>query len=292
MFIDIHVHVRKYPTLKRWNGEPGYANPEQLLARYEPIGVESAVLLPGGSPECSRSPQSIGEVIEISQQYPGRFIPFCNVDPRSLTNSADAPLDDLLFFYKEQGCKGVGEVTANMPFLHPMVQNLFRCTEKVGFPLTFHIAAQIGGIYGLYDDPGLPQLERSLNTFPNLKFFGHSQTFWAEMGVLETPADRYSYPRYPIKKEGVLPKLFRRYPNLYGDLSAGSGCNALARDPEYAAQFLDEFQDRLFFGTDICAPNTPTPLVDFLLKMREEKKISEEIFQKVARENAIRVLEL
>ena len=56
--------------------------------------------------------------------------------------------------------------------------------ERIGFPLTFHIAAQMGGMYGLYDEPGLPQLEQSLATFPKLNFLGHSQTFWAEMGPI------------------------------------------------------------------------------------------------------------
>ena len=50
---------------------------------------------------------------------------------------------------------------------------------------------------------------------------------------------------------------------------------------------------RLMFGTDICNIETAsTPLVDFMLKLRNEKKISEEVFQKVARENIIRILEL
>jgi len=84
----------------------------------------------------------------------------------------------------------------------------------------------------------------------------------------------------------------RRFPNLYGDLSAGSGCNALARDPDYAVHFLNEFQDRLLFGTDICAPDTPTPLVDFLLDMRRTGRIGETVFKKVARENARRLLGL
>ena len=84
----------------------------------------------------------------------------------------------------------------------------------------------------------------------------------------------------------------RRYENLMGDLSAGSGHNALARDPEYAAGFLEEFQDRLLFGTDICAPDAPTPLVDFLTGLRDSGKITQTVFDKVARENAIRLLDL
>ncbi|MCM8758718.1 MAG: amidohydrolase family protein, partial [Candidatus Omnitrophica bacterium] len=255
MFIDIHVHVRKNPIVFG-DGKQRYASPEQLLKRYEELGIEKAVILPGGAPESQTQKQSEEEVLEICRQYPDRFIPFCNVDPRSISNSPDAPLDELLCYYKQQGCRGIGEITANLFFSHPMVQNLFKHAEKLGLPVTFHIGPQVGGCYGLYDEPGLPQLERTLQKYPGLYFLGHSQPFWAEISQLETPADRYGYPRYPVKKEGVVPKLFRRYKNLLGDLSAYSGFNAISRDPVYGIDFLNEFQDRLFFGTDICAPDT------------------------------------
>ncbi|MDD5676534.1 MAG: amidohydrolase family protein [Kiritimatiellae bacterium] len=292
-FIDIHGHTRIHagpPHLKR--GPQAYTTPEQLIERYDKLDIECAVMLPGVNPECAYMPQSNEEILEVSRKYPGRFVPFCNIDPRAMTNSIGAPLDQLLGYYRDQGYKGVGEVCANLPVLHPMVQNLFKHVESVGLPLTFHLAARIGGLYGLYDDPGLPQLEFSLRRFPKLQFLGHSQTFWAEIGRLETPGDRYGYPAYPVQEEGVVPKLMRRYPNLLGDLSAGSGCNALKRDLNYAVQFLNEFQDRLFFGTDISYPATPTPLVDFLLRLRDEKKITESVFRKVARENAVRLLGL
>ncbi len=85
----------------------------------------------------------------------------------------------------------------------------------------------------------------------------------------------------------------RKYPNLYGDISAGSGCNALTRDPEYAVKFMTEFQDRLLFGLDICEAPKDTPgLVTFLLEMKDSGKISLEIFNKIARGNAIGLLKL
>ncbi len=291
MFIDIHVHVRRVPGPPR-NGKPAYATPDQLIARYDALGIEKGILLPELNPECSYGPQSNEDIIEIARAYPNRFVPFCNIDPRSMTNSCDAPLTDLLRYYKEQGCKGIGEICANLPFQDPLVQNLFKHVQEIGFPLTFHISPELGRNYGLYDEPGLPQFTRCLEKFPHLKFLAHSQSFWAEMAPLEKPSDRWGYPSYPVRKEGVVPRLFRRYPNLLGDLSAGSGCNALKRDPEYAAQFMNEFQDRLFFGTDICAPDSDTPLVDFMLELRHTGKLSEEVFRKIASENAIRLLNL
>ena len=81
-------------------------------------------------------------------------------------------------YYKEPGCKGVGEVCANLPSLDPLMQNLFRLAEENEMPLTFHISPTIGENYGLFDNPGLPQLEECLKRFPNLKFSGHSQAFY------------------------------------------------------------------------------------------------------------------
>ena len=291
MFIDIHAHVRRVPGPLR-NGKPAYATPEQLIARYDDLEIERGVLLPEVNPECAYVPMSNEDVLEICERFPGRFIPFCNVDPRAMKNSSDAPLDEILCYYRDRGCRGIGEVCANLPFLHPMALNLFKHAEQVEMPLTFHISPEIGRNYGLYDEPGLPQLERCLAMFPHLRFLGHSQAFWAEIAALETPADRWGYPRYPVKSEGVVPKLLRRYPNLYGDLSAGSGYNALNRDPGYAAKFLKEFQDRLLFGTDICAPDTDTPLAGFLINLRDLRKIGKTVFDKIARENAVRLLAL
>ncbi len=83
----------------------------------------------------------------------------------------------------------------------------------------------------------------------------------------------------------------REHPNLHGDLSAGSGHNALARDLDYAARFLEEFQDRLYFGTDICAPDTPLRSWISAEHARRGPDIRA-VFGKIARENAVRLLGL
>ena len=291
MFIDIHAHAFKTPFLQI-DGRAPLPTPEQLIEHYNNIGVEQAVLLPLVGPEFYPG-QGNEEILEIADRFPGRFIPFCNIHPRAINNSSSAPLSDVMKKYKDKGCKGIGEVTVNMPFNDPYMLNFFKHVEIAELPLTFHIAHCIDNVYGIYDEPGLPLLEETLQKFPGIKFFGHSQSFWAEIGTLREVNDRAGYPDYPIDAEGAVPKLMRKYPNLYGDLSAGSGCNALTRDPEYALKFMTEFQDRLMFGLDICSPPSGVPnLVKFLTEMKDSGRISMEIFNKIARGNAVRLLDL
>lgn len=53
-----------------------------------------------------------------------------------------------------------------------------------------------------------------------------------------------------------------------------------------------EFQDRLLYGTDICSAKQQVKLPEFLVKLKDEKKISEEAFRKIIRGNVIKLLGL
>jgi len=290
MFIDIHAHAYR-KVCPPADGVTTFAAPEDVLRRYDEIGIEKGVLLPLIGPEVYL-PQSNEDILDMCENAGGRFIPFCNIDPRGMTNSPAAPLGNWLRHYRDRGCRGIGEVMPNLPFNDPRCQNLFKHVEDVGFPLTFDISDRIGGDYGFYDDPGLIQLDGTLGRFPKLKILGHGPAFWAEIGPLQKPGDRAGYPSYSFQQEGVVPRLFRRHQNLYGDLSAGSGFNALTRNPDYAVQFLNEFQDRLLFGTDICSVNANLPLPEFLLSLLEQGNLSQNVFNKIARNNAIQLLGL
>ena len=131
-----------------------------------------------------------------------------------------------------------------------------------------------------------------LKKHPKLKIFGHSQCFWSEIGK-NTEETRGTYPKGKVEG-GRLPELLRNYENLYCDLSAGSGSNALTRDREHAARFIEEFSDRILYGCDICAKvNTfPFDFDAFLTSMRESGEISEENYRKIVRENAVKLLSL
>ncbi len=294
MFIDIHGHAYRHtgaPNPRSEDETQWFMRPDQLLARHDELEIERCALLPIVNAEVYL-PQSNEDILDMADASGGRFIPFCNIDPRAVTNDASAPLDRLLGYYRDRGCLGVGEVMPNLRFADSRVQNLFAHVERAGLPLTFDVSVRIGGDYGLVDDPGMPELEASLRRFPRLKILGHGPAFWAEIGRLRTPGDRAGYPDYPIDEEGVVPLLLRRYEHLYGDLSAGSGYNALARDPRYAVEFLNEFQDKLLFGTDLVGPDQKALLPGFLTGLRDSGEITDEVFEKIARGNAMRVLGL
>ena len=64
------------------------------------------------------------------------------------------------------------------------------------------------------------------------------------VGVRSDMSQFSRLPDAPIKEEGTVPKLFRKYENLYGDLSDGTWYKVLIRDEEYGPKFFEEFQDR------------------------------------------------
>jgi len=288
MFIDVHAHVYKY-QYPSTNGEMLFITLDDLIKRHDEIGIERAILLPLVSSEVY-VPQSVGEIIDAANESGGRFIPYCNVDPRVYTNSSDAPIGRLLEYYKNLGCKGIGEVLPKLAWIDPRMQNLLYHAEQAKFPLIFDMNGGPDSGYGIYDEPGMPQLEYCLEKFPDLLFVGHGPAFWAEISILREPSDRYGYPNYPVIKEGRVPHLLRKYPNLTAELSAGSGANALTRDPEHAVDFLNEFKDKIMFGTDICTKDNKYPTAQFLLDLKDSGKISAGTFEKIARGNAVRLL--
>ncbi|NLD88534.1 MAG: amidohydrolase family protein [Clostridiales bacterium] len=291
--IDIHVHTSAMRGIHRFNNGGTYATPMELRAMYDAIGVEKGVILPGANPECHFAEITNQEAMRVSNDNPESFSWFCNIDPRNGSNSPDTDFTYFLEYYKEKGAKGVGEICANLYFDDPLVLNLFKHCEKCGMPITFHIG-NMGGDYGLVDEIGLPRLEKILGMFPKLRFLGHSQKFWAEISGDLTPEQRDGYPTGKVVPGGRVVELMRKYPNLCGDLSAGSGYNAVSRDPNFGYAFFEEFQDKLYYGTDICDPRNITnpmlKLASFLDEGVTQGKISQEAYEKISRKNALKLL--
>jgi predicted TIM-barrel fold metal-dependent hydrolase len=297
MIIDAHIHVGDLRTPENFRRQP--VTWEGTITRLSEEGIDKAVFLPEfPSPEGINAPwffcpqpDLIGQ-LKKAAEYPDHIIIFGNLDPRMNGNHSRADFRWILERFIELGCVGIGEVTPNMEFDDPRVINMFRQCGQYDLPVTIHAIGTGEGHYGLYDDPGSPRLERLLQACPDTIILGHGQGFWAEIGAGITPEGKSSYPKGPVTAEGSLPRLLRTYPNLYGDISAGSGYNALTRDPEFGLRFIEEFQDRLLFGTDVCFGELEgrMPHLGFLRRLLMEGKISRAIFDKMTSGNLLRLL--
>ena len=67
-------------------------------------------------------------------------------------------------------------------------------------------------------------------------FIGHGDLFWAHISA-DVPTDR-GYPAGPIQRGGLTDRWLSDFPNLYADLSANSGNNAVLRDPAFTRNFI------------------------------------------------------
>ena len=294
--IDIHVHVAREqilfhpPFLKNHT-----CSALQLIEMYDELGVEKGVILPWVSPEQSTISYAANneQSWEVVQKYPDRFTWFANVDPRWNRNSSESDFLPLLQFLKSKGAKGIGEVSGGVYFDDPRAYALYRACAACDMPLLFHIGTKEGD-YGMLDVYGLPHLEKALQDNPDTMFLAHSQRWWSHISGDVTEETYHGYPKGSVVPGGRVVELMRKYPNLCGDLSAGSGCNSVTRDPAFGYAFIEEFQDRLYYGTDICDPSNRTNPMLYLAKFLDDAvtngKISYEAYYKVSRGNAEKLL--
>ena len=294
MIIDIHTHITfgRYPEFSSILKRQRFTT-KILLERMDKEGIDKSVLLPITNPENVDYLAIAGnlECVEAARKHPDRLLTFCCIDPRNMLNTPTADLSGLLRVYKDLGCVGIGELCANIPITDPCFMNLFQHAGREKMPVLMHFASRSGGLYGVIDDLHLPGLERVLKECPNTIVIGHAMSFWGEISASLTPEEREGYPKGPIKKEGRLWKLLEKYPNLYGDLSAGSGFNAISRDPEVGYRFLQRFNKKLFFGTDRFTSRTePVPAVlPFLKEALKKGKISKPAYENIMSRNFVRV---
>ena len=292
--IDMHAHIPPHPPTLRPNGKR-FASPEELRVMYDRLGVYRGVAMALDSPLWSCDPITNFDNERVCREHPetaGWW--FCTVDPRVIPSLSEEQVGEYLRQYRERGARGIGELVAELPFDDPRCFALFRQAERLKLPVTFHIGLT-DAEYGLRDEPGLPRLERALQAFPGLIFIGHSQRFWSELSGDVTDGERGLYPSGPVAPGGRVPELLRKYPNLHADLSAGSGFNAITRDPDFGYAFLEEFQGQLHFACDICSSaDGDAPFLGLSAYLDEavlSNRISDRAYRAICRDNSLKLLE-
>lgn len=283
--IDLHLHltVRRIPKIGKLN----LSSAGDMLEHLDKLGIDKGVLM---STSEKRAPfGSNAQNRSICRKYPDRYAWMCNLDPVH-----PETVYERLAQYRAQGAIGIGELMINRRLDDEFLQAVFAAAEKLQLPVTIHMSPEVGYSYGVVDEPGLPLLEQVLEKYPGLKILGHSQCFWIEMSG-DAPDDkegRNSWGQGKVAPGGRVPELFAKYPNLYGDLSANSGGQAIMRDPDFGLEFLERYADRLFFATDMVNRDMEFPIGPWLDEQLKNGALSKEAYDKICFGNAQRIFGL
>lgn len=234
--IDIHQHLN-------YSGRTD----EQFLAHQAAMGVTLTVLLPAARPvkqPSTHNGSSNGLAADITgnepafalaEKHPDQFRCFAN----EVADLADAVATIRPFL--KRGVIGIGEQKFGVEADSPHIEALAELAAEFNVPVLLHFQH---GTYNL----GLDRFHKVLEKFPQVNFIGHAQTWWGNID--RQHRQEVMYPQGPVTPGGITDRLLTDYPNMFGDLSAGSGLNALVRDEEHTRGFLERHQDKLLFGSD------------------------------------------
>ncbi|MBR6748324.1 MAG: amidohydrolase family protein [Clostridia bacterium] len=256
MIIDCHNHAD-------WHRH----NLTKFVENMDRYHIDKTWLLTWESPEDEYSPSynqnvnvdaareggpiSFARTLSYVERCPERFVLGFAPDPRR-PNSIDR-LKAAVSIY---GAKVCGEVKLRMMYDNPDAIRMWRVAGELGLPVTFHFDYEFDAPDGrMYPRPnywyggGIDCFERVLKLCPETNFLGHAPGFWSHISG-DDLYDKVGYPKGPVLPGGRIPEMMEKYPNLYCDMSAGSGCNALSRAPEFGRQFILTWQDRIVYARD------------------------------------------
>ena len=223
--IDIHQHTVY--------GERG---PEDLVKHQRAMGVSKSVLLPVGTrPGLVPGAGGNESAAALAAKYPREFVCFASAVPGS--PDAVARIEKFL----QAGAIGIGEQKYPVECDSEAMQQIFRIAQERRIPVLLHFQ------HGAFNT-GIERFYRVVEKYAQAKFIGHAQTWWGNIDRRHDQA--VMYPKGPVTPGGITDRLLSDYANVFADLSAGSGLNALLRDENHAREFLARHQDKLMFGSD------------------------------------------
>ncbi len=194
-------------------------------------------------------PIPFARCLSYAERAPGKFVLGYAPDPRR-----PEALDQLNAAVAIYGVRVYGELKLRMMYDNRDALRMFRECAKLQLPVTVHLDYEFdtGAKYprpNWWYGGGIEAFERAIQACPETIFCGHAPGFWAHLSG-DGQHDQAAYPAGKVTPGGKIIAMLRQYPNLYCDLSAGSGHNALNRDPAFARDFLLEFQDRILYARD------------------------------------------
>ena len=237
--IDIHQHTH-------YHGR----SDQQMIAHQRAMGITKTILLPAGRPlvrKSTRGGRSNGLAAKVAgndsaqrivNQLPGEFYLGAN----EVTDHKEARKE--IEKYLKQGAIIIGEQKFDVECDSEVSQDLYRLAADYRVPILLHFQ------YRTYNR-SFDRFWKMLDKHPKTNFVGHAQTWWANIDKNYDPKQG-NYPTGKVTAGGLTDRYLQDYPNMFADMSAGSGLNSLLRDEEHTIGFLERNQDKILYGSD-CA---------------------------------------
>ena len=234
--IDIHQHTN-------------YAKRDDatLLLHQQAMGVTHTILLPAGTPTerpSTHNGKSNGlastclgneSCVAIAHQNPGRYFFAAN----EVTDLGSAPAE--IEKWLKLGAILIAEQKFDVECDSPHSQKLYELAAEYSVPILLHFQHE-------RYNRGYDRFHAMLAKFPKTNFIGHAQTFWGNIDKNHSPTDLY--PKGKVTPGGLTDRYLADYPNMFADMSAGSGLNSLTRDEDHTRAFLDRHQHKILYGSD------------------------------------------
>ncbi len=218
--LDTHLHLR--------------ADADACFTHMQGCGATNAVLL-------TRAADQERAKAEMERR-PGHFVRSVSTDPSQA--DADKVLRDAI----KRGAVSIGEMKFHVALDSPEMRRVYDVAAELQVPVMMHIQTFPHFEGELPYNTGYAQFDKIVRAYPRTNFIGHGDLFWAHISA-DVPTDR-GYPAGVIKKGGLTDRWLSDFPNLYADMSANSGNNALSRDTEFSRGFITRHKDKLIFGSD------------------------------------------
>ena len=218
--LDTHLHLR--------------ANADACFTHMQGCGVTHAVLLtPAADQDRAKAEM---------ERRPGHFVRSVRTDPTQA--DADKVLRDAI----KRGAVSIGELKFHLALDSAEMRRVYDIAAELQVPVMMHIQTFPHFEGEQPYNTGYPQFDKILRAYPRTNFIGHGDLFWAHISA-DVPTDR-GYPAGPIKAGGLTDRWLSEFPNLYADMSANSGNNALSRDTGFSRGFITRHSGKLIFGSD------------------------------------------
>ena len=235
--IDIHQHLN-------YSGRPN----DVLLTHQRALGVTTTVLLPAGR-AVNRASTHGGVANGLQAQALGneachRFARahakafLCGANEIPDVSGAIREIER----YLKLGAVVIAEQKFGVECDAPTMQRVYQLAQAYDVPVLMHWQ------FEMYNY-GFERFYKMLEKYPKVNFLGHAQTWWANVDKNHSDQS-VLYPKGPVTPGGLTDRYLSDYANMHGDLSAGSGLNALSRDEAFTRDFLTRHEDKLLFGSD------------------------------------------